>query len=389
MKIFYLFVFSLHVYLLNLFFVSANTHLNTLNKNCPNATINKPKMLPLNCIQHNLTGNECANYINIYLFNYAGLAQTQSTMFSDIPTQGYSPALPPQDTVFFPIPYFNVKNQKFVNSTSTSLQVTLGLQFIKMFGVDDITSTMKATVIFTLAWYDNRLRWNSSLTPFNYEYCTSVAQEEEASVYFVSNSVETLSEYVWAPDLTLLNTATDNSDLLANMAGYKRLQLYPSGLIKWRLTGSVEGFCQLQLRWFPFDTQVCYLYFSSRTNYIINGLNFSIPTAASLSLNNSLFPSLFSKEFEDSISWTTESITVTSGESILFGSTFQNTQSIIRYTVTLTRHSKNYIVTAIVPNILITSLSVASLWITDHPTRLAVTVTALLTIVALLVCRLF
>ena len=55
---------------------------------CSNGNLAKV-LIPLNCVQYNLTGNDCANYINIYLYNYAGLAQTQSLIWN-IPTQGYS-----------------------------------------------------------------------------------------------------------------------------------------------------------------------------------------------------------------------------------------------------------------------------------------------------------
>ena len=376
----------LFIYFEIIFYVRCNRKL------CSNLVIPKPPFLPLNCVQFNLTGRRCGNYINIYLRNYAGLSQTPSTVYDDIPTQGYSPTLPSQDTIFFPVEYFNLNKQTnakaniFANSTSTTLQVVVGLQFLKMFGIDDISASLKSTIIFTLAWYDDRLTWNSTLTPFAYNYCEK-SSEEAASIYFVSNGIETLSENVWTPDLTLLNSASDNENIVVNMAGSRNVQLYPSGLIKWRLTGTVEAFCELDLRWFPFDTQTCSILFSSRSNYIIDGINFTLPTMTT-AINASMYPNLFSSEFVDSISWTTKSITAERIEKILFGNvnTFQNAQSVLAFTVTLQRHPKNFIITAILPNVLVTSLSIASLWISDHPTRLAVTVTALLTIVAVLVC---
>jgi hypothetical protein len=53
-------------------------------------------------------------------------------------------------------------------------------------------------------------------------------------------------------------------------------------------------------------------------------------------------------------------------------------------TIQLQRYSFYYITTAIIPNILITVLAVLALWIGDYPNRLALEVTLLLTVVALL-----
>ena len=371
-------------------FIRAIWYVTSDRKTCSNLALPKAPLLPLNCTHYNLTGQRCSNYINVYLRNYAGLSQTPSEIY-DVPTQGYSPALPAQDSIFFPVEYFNVNKQTnskantFANSTSTTLQVVVALQFLKMFGIDDISASLKSTIIFTVAWFDDRLTWNSTLTPFAYNYCEK-SSEEAASVYFIANGIQTLSENVWTPDLTLLNSASDNANMVTNMAGSRNVELYPNGLIKWRLTGTVEAFCELDLRWFPFDTQTCSILFSSRSNYIIDGINFTLPTK-NTPINASLNPSLFSSEFVDSISWTTKSITASRIEKILFGNanSFQNAQSVLAFTAVLQRHPKTFIITAILPNVLVTSLSIASLWIADHPTRLAVTVTALLTIVAVLV----
>ena len=59
------------------------------------------------------------------------------------------------------------------------------------------------------------------------------------------------------------------------------------------------------------------------------------------------------------------------------------------YSVSLTRYYNHYVTTAIVPAVVICSLVLSSLWMSEHPTRLSMGVTGLLTMIAIQVrmCR--
>ena len=363
--------------------------------------INHPPMLPVDCLQYNISGYECRNYVGISIFSYAGFSQSGTSIYT-IPSQGYLPSVPPQDTIFYPVKYFNLNQHDASDfglspkSPGTTLQVSVDLQIDKMYGIDDVAATMKTSIIFGVSWYEPRLTWNSTLTPFSVNYCSNECNyTHTTSVLLNENNVRLSNDYVWTPDLTLLNSASDDSNLVNYMAGSNNLLLHPNGLVNWKMKGNVEAYCQLHLQWFPFDKQTCTLELSSRSYYLLNGLNFSVVNnfdhrrlSASVSDSTSTV-SLLTKSFEDSLTWTTQNVDVKRVEKTLIENNFQSIQSVLVYTITLERNSKFYIRTAIVPNILVTSLSVGSLWIADYPSRLGLNITALLTVIAILVCDVY
>ena len=358
---------------------------------CANQTIPKPTFLSINCLQYNITGYECANYIGIYLFNYAGLSQSPTTKY-EVPTQGYSPVVNPQDTIFFPVEYFKLNQQETAsvgleaNTTATTLQMWTFLQIDKLFYLNDVSSTMKTSVVLTLAWVDLRLRWNASLTPLAYDYFND-EYNTRTGVLLDEINVQISTEYIWTPAFTLLNSASDDAVIINSMAGNDRAIIYPSGLVKWRLKGNVETYCTLDLKWFPFDTQTCSLQFSSRARYLLNGLNFTYTSNNQFLRFNT--KNILASEFSGSPAWTLKNAYVSRKEVILFGEVFQNTQSVLVYTLKLQRNSKFYFTTAIIPQVLVTSLAIASLWVGDYGARLGLTITALLTTIASLVSSFF
>ena len=350
----------------------------------PRPIPNLPKQLPINCIKFNFTGTACNNYVAQYLAEYSNAIQPSSSVF-EFPDTQYSNFLQPQDTLFCPLQYFDFGEKSvdpnYLNphSTSTTLQVHLLVQLIKIFGIDEVPSTFKASIMITLGWLDPRLTWNASLTPLVESHFDSNALN-----YLDANNVQVSTVPMWYPALTLLNSASDDANIASKMIGFDRLLVHPNGLVRWRLAGNVVTYCDLDLRWYPFDTQKCTMEFTSRANYIINGVNFTIGLRPTLDQPIPVMD-VFSKSFQDSLSWTTVGSSIERVEKIVTGNSFPATQSIIVYTLTLQRNYKKIITTTIIPNVLVTFLAIASLWIEDFASRLGLNITALLTIVAILV----
>ena len=350
----------------------------------PRPLTTSSELLPIDCMKYNFTGSACYNYVAQYLAEYTASNVPTASVY-EFPDIQYSSYVQPQDTIFCPMQYFKLNeksiNQKYLNAntTCTTLQVHLLVQILKVDKIDEVPSTLSASIMITLGWQDPRLTWNQSLTPLVDDYCT-----DTCAAFLDENNVQVSSVPVWYPALTLLNSASDDANVVNKMIGFDRLLIYPSGLVRWRLAGNVITYCNLNLRWYPFDTQKCTMEFTSRANYIINGVNFTIGLRPTL---NQPIPvkDIFSASFQDSSSWTTVDATVERIESVVTGSAFQGTQSIIVYTLSLKRNYKNIVVTSIIPNVLVAILSIASLWLEDFATRLGLNITALLAIMAILV----
>ena len=354
------------------------------------------KALPLqiNCINFNFVGPTCQNYVGGYLTLYTSSndlqmnSQPNTTLYS-FPLAPYSTYINPQDTTFCPMEYFNLKQNefdpKYLNSetTTTTLQISVQMQIVKIFGIDEVPSTLSAAVSITLEWTDSRLAWNESLAPFSYnpEHCTGINMQ-----YFNANTVKLASAFLWYPDLVLVNSASDAANFVQNMVGYDRMIVAPNGRVTWKLFGNVLTYCKLKLTWYPFDIQTCSFQLSSRGSNIVNGVNFTTGKRPTLSNPHPIDdPVLSPEDFHESLSWTTQEATVTRVEKMVTGNSFTSTQSIIVYSITLQRNIKNIVTTTIIPLVLITVLSITSLWLEDIGTRLGLLVTALLTMVAILV----
>ncbi|VDM25560.1 unnamed protein product [Toxocara canis] len=97
--------------------------------------------------------------------------------------------------------------------------------------------------IIGVIWTDYRLSWN----PAKYNEITSVR--------FSSGS------FIWQPDILLYNSADESFD-----STYKsNLVVYNNGQINWIPPGIFRASCRIDITWFPFDDQSCYLKFGSWT----------------------------------------------------------------------------------------------------------------------------
>ncbi|XP_074030506.1 nicotinic acetylcholine receptor alpha 10 subunit isoform X1 [Leptinotarsa decemlineata] len=121
-------------------------------------------------------------------------------------------------------------------------QVRLGMS-IKHIEVNELKSSLTVYCWLRLVWNDEKLKWNP---------------EEYGNL-----SVLHLAEHeVWQPDIYLYNGATTTA---INHFGNTHCLAYPSGEILWVPPAQFTVLCSLNLRYWPFDTQKCYLKFGSWT----------------------------------------------------------------------------------------------------------------------------
>ncbi|ELT89221.1 hypothetical protein CAPTEDRAFT_91759, partial [Capitella teleta] len=94
------------------------------------------------------------------------------------------------------------------------------------------------------AWSDVRLSWN---------------QSEYSKINYVSIN----SNLIWTPDMILRNSYEDFYSILEDKRFKATVQ--PDGAVNLWFAGKVKVLCDLDLTFFPFDRQACYLQLNSWT----------------------------------------------------------------------------------------------------------------------------
>ncbi|XP_058792854.1 acetylcholine receptor subunit alpha-like 1 isoform X2 [Phymastichus coffea] len=114
-----------------------------------------------------------------------------------------------------------------VGNNSDKLTVKLGLRLSQLIDIE---------------WNDYKLRWN----PDDY------------------GGVDTLhvpSEHIWLPDIVLYNNADGNYEVTI----MTKAILHHTGRVIWKPPAIYKSFCEIDVEYFPFDHQTCFMKFGSWT----------------------------------------------------------------------------------------------------------------------------
>nr|AFY08299.1 nicotinic acetylcholine receptor alpha subunit 38 [Oesophagostomum dentatum] len=122
------------------------------------------------------------------------------------------------------------------------ITIKLKLRLSQIIDVHEIDQIMSCSVWLKQVWMDKRLSWD----PKNYG---------GVSVLYVPY------EMIWVPDIVLYN----NADSYYNITISTKATLHHSGQITWEPPAIFKSMCQIDVRWFPFDEQQCFMKFGSWT----------------------------------------------------------------------------------------------------------------------------
>ncbi|KAF7260849.1 hypothetical protein EG68_04028 [Paragonimus skrjabini miyazakii] len=129
-----------------------------------------------------------------------------------------------------------------VNDSRVLMRVQYGLQLIQILGLDENKQVLRTNCWTVYRWNDRLLQWNSS-------------QYEGIQVLRI------FPHQIWTPDIKLYNFA-DERLKESREAG---LLVYSDGSILWLQQALFKSTCQVEITYFPFDSQVCMLEFGSFT----------------------------------------------------------------------------------------------------------------------------
>ncbi|XP_031636440.1 acetylcholine receptor subunit alpha-like 1 [Contarinia nasturtii] len=129
-----------------------------------------------------------------------------------------------------------------VGNNSDRLTVKLGLRLSQLIDVNLRNQIMTTNVWVEQEWQDYKLKWN----PDDY------------------GGVETLhvpSEHIWLPDIVLYNNADGNYEVTI----MTKAILHHTGKVRWKPPAIYKSFCEIDVEYFPFDEQTCFMKFGSWT----------------------------------------------------------------------------------------------------------------------------
>lgn len=130
-------------------------------------------------------------------------------------------------------------------NTSKPIYLKLGIAIRAFDSINQVEGTMETNIWLRYWWKDRILSWN----PQDYGNTTSIKMYTDPDS---DNSI-------WIPDIYLYNTAEPPMSGL----DYSKASLYNDGSISWSRPGMIKSTCVFDLKYFPYDQQVCQLKFGS------------------------------------------------------------------------------------------------------------------------------
>uniref|UniRef100_A0A8R1I3H1 Neur_chan_LBD domain-containing protein n=2 Tax=Caenorhabditis japonica TaxID=281687 RepID=A0A8R1I3H1_CAEJA len=129
-----------------------------------------------------------------------------------------------------------------VENSSEAVLVKMGLVLQQIVDVDEKNQVVDVNAWLKFSWLDYSLKWKP---------------EEYGGV----SDLRFRKAQLWTPDVLMYNSADPQFD--SRYAS--NLLVYPNGLVNWMPPGLYRLSCKIQVVWFPFDVQECFLKFGSWT----------------------------------------------------------------------------------------------------------------------------
>ncbi|XP_013388502.1 neuronal acetylcholine receptor subunit alpha-10 [Lingula anatina] len=228
--------------------------------------------------------------------------------------------------------------------------VKLGMALFKMVDLDEKHQILFSSLWMRMSWTDNRLKWN-----------TTEFEIEDLHIPYTR---------VWRPDITLYNDVGEDEKSLDKYP----VKVHSDGSVLWLAPVLYKSYCRLDVRYFPYDQQVCPLRFGS---WSFHGDH--------LLLTN-MSESGDTSEFVDNGEW--ELVAMPLKTSIKSYQCCSGTYALVTFYIVMKRRALYYVFNIIIPCILIVAVSLLSFYLppeSGEKVSLVVTVLLALTVFMLLI----
>ncbi|XP_071450354.1 acetylcholine receptor subunit alpha-like 1 [Hetaerina americana] len=217
-----------------------------------------------------------------------------------------------------------------VGNNSDRLTVKMGLRLSQLIDVNLKNQIMTTNVWVEQEWNDYKLKWN----PEDY------------------GGVETLhvpSEHIWLPDIVLYNNADGNYEVTI----MTKAILHHTGKVTWKPPAIYKSFCEIDVEYFPFDEQTCFMKFGSWT---YDGYLVDLRHIAQRPESDTIDVGIDLQDYYLSVEWDIMRVPAVRNEK--FYSCCEEPYPDIIFNITLRRKTLFYTVNLIIPCVGISFLSV-------------------------------
>jgi hypothetical protein len=223
------------------------------------------------------------------------------------------------------------------------MNMSIQMTFNSIQDVDQIAGTVTLSVYLDLLWNDSFISWDPS----------KVMNQTSADVD---------PSLVWTPDLKMYNGIDMSLD-------GRTIYVSSTGAMWWSRSGTITYSCDFNMRWFPYDTQYCTVVWAP-FEYTLDVLDIS-PYDPPVSIASTF----------KSQAWKVVDVTF---ERVIddYYEVGWWTFSFSKFTVILRRHPAYYVNSSLYPILIVTIMTILSMFISDINSRLGSAVTGLLTIIA-------
>ncbi|CAF1054129.1 unnamed protein product [Rotaria magnacalcarata] len=150
--------------------------------------------------------------------------------------------MPDEQRLFYTLMNGYEKAVRPIRKASDTILLKLGITLTQIMDVDERNQIMTTNIWLDQEWTDEFLRWN----PDNYSGL---------------KKLRIPCRYIWLPDVVLYNSADDYTQ------GYMQAlaMIDSNGTVFWPPIVKFRSTCKIDITWFPFDDQLCFLKFGSWT----------------------------------------------------------------------------------------------------------------------------
>ncbi|ESO88156.1 hypothetical protein LOTGIDRAFT_219547 [Lottia gigantea] len=236
----------------------------------------------------------------------------------------------------------------YCDSQSKPVDVYVGIAIRQVIELNEPKQILTINAWIRLRWNDCQLVWN-------------------ASEYGGIDSLVVPFEKIWTPDITLFDNAADE---LAGLKDY-RPAVYPDGTVNYYFPTVIDSLCNVDVTYFPYDTQYCPLTFGSWA-YHGNDLNVE---------NRSESGDISS--FKVNTEWKLSSVPLK--RTVSYYSCCPEPYPAVTFYVTLKRKPLFYVLNLLFPCILITSVAMLGFLLPpDAGEKVSLEITVLLSLAVFL-----
>jgi len=237
-----------------------------------------------------------------------------------------------------------------VSNNTEVVTVRLGLHLSQLIDLDLKNQILTTNVWVEHDWVDSKLNWDP---------------DEYGGV----RQLIVPSEHIWLPDIVLYNNA-DGEYVVTTMT---KAILHHNGNVKWNPPAIFKSYCEIDVRYFPFDTQTCFMKFGSWSH---NGLQMDLKHINSDI--NLVEVGINLKDYYPSVEW--DILSVPAERHARFYECCPNEfYADIFFNITLRRKTLFYTVNLIIPCVGISCLSVLVFYLpADSGEKIALCISILL-----------